>query len=57
MNYVQLEHLGLFEQREIWQILRDRKERGIAKSWVEMVEQFDLSKKQALVLKDRTDIQ
>lgn len=57
MNYVQLEQLGLFEQREIWQILRDRKERGISKSWVEMVIQYDLSKEQALVLKERTDIQ
>ena len=57
MNYVQLEQLGLFEQREIWQILRDRKERGMAKSWVEMVVQYDLSKEQALVLKEKTDIQ
>lgn len=57
MNYDQLQQLGLFEQREIWQILRERKEQGIAKSWVEMVVQYDLSKEQAHVLKNRTDIQ
>lgn len=57
MNYKQLKQLGLFEQREIWQILRERKEQGMAKSWVEMVVQYDLSKEQASVLKKRTDIQ
>ena len=57
MNYEQLKQLGLFEQREIWQIMRERKESGIAKSWVEMIVQYDLSKEQALVLKERTDIQ
>lgn len=57
MNYDQLKQLGLFEQREIWMIIRERKEHGIAKSWVEMVVKYDLSKEQARVLKDRTDIQ
>lgn len=57
MNYEQLKQLGLFEQREIWQILRERKELGMAKTWKEMVVQYDLSKEQALVLKERTDIQ
>jgi DNA uptake protein ComE-like DNA-binding protein len=56
MNYVQLEQLGLFDQREIWQILRDRKERRMSKSWIEIVEQYDLSREQANILKAKTDI-
>ena len=56
MNYTQLEQLGLFEQREIWQILRNRKEQGVAKHWAEMVVEFDLNREQANLLKAKTDI-
>lgn len=56
MNYTQMDQLGIFNQREIWQILRNRKEQGKVLDWVGVVVQFDLSREQARKLKDRTDI-
>ena len=57
MNYTKLEQLGIFEQREIWLILRNRKERGVAMHWADMVVEFDLSREQANILKAKTDIE
>ena len=57
MNYAQLDRLGIFEQRDIWQILRERRAPGKAKFWDEIVVQFDLTEGQAHILKQRTDIQ
>lgn len=56
MNYQQIEALDVFESREIWQILKDRKQQGKARDWAGLVVQFDLSREQAGVLKAKTDI-
>jgi competence protein ComEA len=56
MNYMQLVSLGLFERREIGQILKQRKEEGVVSRWVAVVAQFDLSREQAMLLRERTDI-
>jgi len=57
MNYNQLVSLGIFERREIWEIINNRKEQGVALSWASVVAQFDLSREQANLLRARTDIQ
>ncbi len=56
MNYKQIEGLHVFEPKEIWQLLRDRKQEGKAKDWADLIVQFDLSREQAGVLKAKTDI-
>jgi hypothetical protein len=57
MNYNQLVSLGIFERREIWEIINNRKEQGVALSWASVIAQFDLSREQANLLRARTDIQ
>ncbi|MFY7694327.1 MAG: helix-hairpin-helix domain-containing protein [Sediminibacterium sp.] len=56
MHYKQLASLGIFERREIWEILHRRNEDGLQMDWVSVVTQFDLSREQANLLKQRTDI-
>lgn len=56
MNYEQIASLQIFEKREIWDILKKRKEQGAAMDWAKIVTQYDLSRKQSNVLKNRTDI-
>jgi DNA uptake protein ComE-like DNA-binding protein len=56
MHYKQLASLGIFERREIWEIINKRNKEGLMMDWVTVVTQFDLSRGQANILKTRTDI-
>lgn len=56
MNYNQIASLGIFEPRDIWTIIRLRKEQGNQLGWEEIISRFDLNKEQAYRLKARTDI-
>lgn len=56
MHYKQLASLGIFEKREIWEIINRRNEQGETLDWYNVVTQFDLSREQAMLLKNRTDI-
>ncbi len=56
MNYTQMTSLGILAPRDIWAILRHRKETGKEMRWEEVVSRFDLSREEAYQLKARTDI-
>lgn len=56
MNYKQLASLEVFEPRQVWEILRIRKEEGRVLGWEELITRFDLGREQAYQLKSKTDI-
>lgn len=53
MNFSQWKSLGIFEDQQIFEILKLRKQQGGQISWRELVILFDLPEKQALWLKGR----
>ena len=53
MNFAQWKSLGIFEDQQIFEILKMRKQQGGQVSWRELVILFDLPEKQALWLKSR----
>jgi hypothetical protein len=48
--------LGIFDERAVWRILKLRKEQQGRLAWSEMVIQFDLTESEAMVLKQRTNL-
>jgi hypothetical protein len=56
MNYKQLVSLEVFEPRQVWEILRIRKEEGRVLGWEELITRFDLGREQAYQLKSKTNI-
>lgn len=53
MNFAQWKSLGIFEDQQIFEILKLRKQQGGRLSWRELVILFDLPEKQALWLKSK----
>ena len=53
MNFAQWKSLGIFEDQQLYEILKLRKQQGGQVSWRELVILFDLPEKQALWLKGR----
>ena len=53
MNFAQWKSLGIFEDQQIFEILKMRKQQGGQVSWRELVILFDLPEKQALWLRSR----
>ena len=53
MNFAQWKSLGIFEDQQIFEILKLRKQQGGRLSWRELVILFDLPEKQALWLKSQ----
>ena len=53
MNFDEWKSLGLFQDREIWKILRLRKANGGAIGWRTLVLEFDLSAEQAQILRQK----
>ncbi len=53
MNFAQWKSLGIFEDQQLFEILKMRKQQGGQVSWRELVILFDLPEKQALWLKSR----
>lgn len=51
MNFKQWASLGLFQEKEIWSILKKRKENGGKIGWKELVVLADLTKEQANLVK------
>jgi competence protein ComEA len=56
MNFAQWKSLGIFEDQQVFEILKMRKQQGGQVSWRELVILFDLPEKQALWLKSRITI-
>lgn len=56
MNYNQIAHLEVFEPRQVWEILRLRKEEGRVLGWEEVIIRFDLGREEAFKLRVKTDI-
>ena len=56
MNYKQLASLEVFEPRQVWEILKIRKEEGRVLGWEDVIVRFDLAREQAYTLKTKTDI-
>lgn len=48
--------LGIFDERAVWRIIKLRKEQQGRLAWSEMVIQFDLTESEAMVLKQRTNL-
>ena len=48
--------LGIFDERAVWTILKLRKEKQGRLTWSEMVIQFDLTESEAMVLKQKTNL-
>jgi DNA uptake protein ComE-like DNA-binding protein len=53
MNFAQWKSLGIFEDQQLYEILKLRKQQGGKVSWRELVILFDLPEKQALWLKSQ----
>jgi len=53
MNFAQWKSLGIFEDQQIFEILKMRKQQGGQVSWRELVILFDLPEKQAIWLRSR----
>jgi DNA uptake protein ComE-like DNA-binding protein len=53
MNFAQWKSLGVFEDQQLYEILKLRKQQGGQVSWRELVILFDLPEKQALWLKSQ----
>ena len=53
MNFAQWKSLGIFEDQQLYEILKLRKQQGGHVSWRELVILFDLPEKQALWLKSQ----
>jgi hypothetical protein len=53
MNFEAWESLGLFQEKEIWRILRLRKTNGGRIGWKTLVLEFDLSAEQAQILREK----
>ena len=56
MNFAQWKSLGIFEDQQLYEILKLRKQQGGQVSWRELVILFDLPEKQALWLKSQVII-
>ena len=56
MNFAQWKSLGIFEDQQLYEILKLRKQQGGKVSWRELVILFDLPEKQALWLKSQVII-
>ena len=56
MHFEDWMSLGIFDERAVWAILKLRKEKQGRLTWSEMVIQFDLTEKEAMVLKKRTNL-
>ena len=48
--------LGIFDEKAVWRILKIRKEQQGRLAWSEIVIQFDLTESEAMVLKQRTNL-
>jgi hypothetical protein len=57
MNFNDWESLAIFERKEIGKLLQWRREKGGHITWKELVEKFDLSKEQAVLLKKKVNIE
>jgi DNA uptake protein ComE-like DNA-binding protein len=55
MRYEDWMSLGIFDERTVWAILKQRKQQGRL-SWAEIVVQFDLTENEARVLKNKTNL-
>lgn len=55
MRYEDWMSLGIFDERTVWAILKQKKQRGRL-SWSEIVIQFDLTENEAMVLKNKTNL-
>ena len=53
MNFAQWKSLGIFEDQQLYEILKLRKQQGGQVSWRELVILFDLPEKQAIWLKSQ----
>jgi hypothetical protein len=57
MNFNDWDSLAIFERKEIGKLLQWRREKGGHITWKELVEKFDLSKEQAVLLKKKVNIE
>ncbi len=55
MRYEDWMSLGIFDERTVWAILKQKKQQGRL-SWAEIVIQFDLTENEARVLKNKTNL-
>ena len=55
MRYEDWMSLGIFDERTVWAILKQKKQQGRL-SWSEIVIQFDLTENEAMVLKNKTNL-
>lgn len=55
MRYEDWMSLGIFDERTVWAILKQKKQQGRL-SWAEIVIQFDLTETEAMVLKNKTNL-
>ncbi len=55
MRYEDWMSLGIFDERTVWAILKQKKQQGRL-SWSEIVIQFDLTETEAMVLKNKTNL-
>ncbi len=55
MRYEDWMSLGIFDERTVWAILKQKKRQGRL-SWSEIVIQFDLTENEAMVLKNKTNL-
>lgn len=55
MRYEDWMSLGIFDERTVWAILKQKKQQGRL-SWAEIVIQFDLTENEAMVLKNKTNL-
>jgi DNA uptake protein ComE-like DNA-binding protein len=55
MRYEDWISLGIFDERTVWAILKQKKQQGRL-SWSEIVIQFDLTENEAMVLKNKTNL-
>jgi hypothetical protein len=56
MRYEDWMSLDIFDQKEVWKILKLKKEKLGKLTWSEIVIQFDLTEEEAMVLKKRTNL-
>lgn len=56
MHFEDWMSLGIFDERAVWAILKLRKEKQGRLTWSELVIQFDLTEKEAMELKKRTNL-
>jgi len=56
MRYQDWEALGIFNKKQIWQLMSLSRRKGRVLSWKEIVIQFDLTKEEASILKNKINI-